>query len=188
MEKNRNINFLVRFRKYWNYVYLLLCEEQCALKIRKIPNSQLPRIPSVLPAKKIMKTSYLGAQTSLYLWRKITDSHGTYLDDNEQTYLSTPTLHFYPILVENHHVLDAPARTILAFHEKHEHAHTDTKQVASRSSVSLQNEFLPPIGPRYFLKATRRTKETKDEFERECQYVHDSFLTTQTNRILRTYR
>lgn len=95
--------------------------------------------------KNIKKTSYLGAQTSLYLWRKITDSHRTHLDDNEQTYLYTPTLHFYPTLVENHHVLDAPARTILAFHEKHEHAHTDTKQVASRSSVSLQNEFLPPI-------------------------------------------
>lgn len=59
MEKNRNVNFLVRFRKYLNYVCLLLCEKQYALKIRKILNSQLPRIPSVLPAKKKYKEDFL---------------------------------------------------------------------------------------------------------------------------------
>lgn len=84
---------------------------------------------------------------------------------------------------------DAPARTILAFHEKHGHTHTVMKQVAPRSSVSLQNEFLPLIEPRYFLQSRVQRKETKGcartqmsicarQFLGYINRLHSSYVTT----------
>lgn len=79
-------------------------------------------------------------------------SHGAHSCDNE-THLPGPnsTALLSSVRLKITVYQDAPARTILAFHERHGRTHTGVKQVAPLSSVSLWNEFLPPIGPRYFL-------------------------------------